>query len=76
MRSPARKRFATTSERGSPKPNARDGFGEVEGLSTSVAAAEDKIAQIEAQQEEKQSPIFLGLPNLSQLTARTSEATE
>ncbi|WP_251059411.1 MULTISPECIES: hypothetical protein [unclassified Streptomyces] len=51
-------------------------FGEVEGLSTSLAAAEDKIAQIEAQQEKKQSPVFLGLPSLSQLTARTSEATE
>jgi hypothetical protein len=38
--------------------------------------AEDKIARIEAQQEKKQSPVvFLGLPSLSQLTARTSEAT-
>ncbi|MGW1520741.1 tyrosine-type recombinase/integrase [Streptomyces sp. NPDC002287] len=54
----------------------REGWlGEVEGLSTSLAAAEDKIAQIEAQQEKKQSPVFLGLPNLTQLTARTSEAT-
>ncbi|MFF2331199.1 MULTISPECIES: integrase [unclassified Streptomyces] len=51
-------------------------FGEVECLSTSLAAAEDKIAQIEAQQEKKQSPVFLGLPNLSQLTARTSETTK
>ncbi|MFE7398810.1 hypothetical protein [Streptomyces sp. NPDC057557] len=51
-------------------------FGEVEGLSTSLAAAEDKIAQIEAQQEKKQSPVFLGIPNLSQLTARISEATK
>ncbi|MEV5122087.1 hypothetical protein AB0K49_04675 [Streptomyces decoyicus] len=51
-------------------------FGEVEGLSTSLAAAEDKIAQIEAQQEKKQSPVFLGLPSLSQLATRTSEATE
>ncbi|MER8087830.1 hypothetical protein ACIO6T_37150 [Streptomyces sp. NPDC087532] len=51
-------------------------FGEVEGLSTSLAAAEDKIAQIEAQQEKKQSPVFLGLPTLSQLTARTSEVEE
>jgi hypothetical protein len=50
-------------------------FGEVEGLSTSLAAAEDKIAQIEAQQEKKQSPVFLGIPNLAQLTARTGEAT-
>ncbi|WP_179892289.1 hypothetical protein [Streptomyces sp. rh34] len=46
------------------------------GLSTSLAAAEDKIAQVEAQQEKKQSPVFLGLPSLSQLTARTGEATE
>ncbi|MFF2945479.1 hypothetical protein ACFVSQ_37140 [Streptomyces niveus] len=42
----------------------REGWlGEVEGLSTSLAAAEDKIAQIEAQQEKKQSPVFLGLPS-------------
>ncbi|MER7049284.1 hypothetical protein [Streptomyces jumonjinensis] len=52
------------------------GGGEVEGLSTSIAAAEDKIAQIEAQQEKKQSPVFLGLPSLAQLTARTSEAAK
>jgi hypothetical protein len=51
------------------------GVGEVEGLSTSLAAAEDKIAQIEAQQEKKQSPVFLGIPNLAQITARTGEAT-
>ncbi|MEU9033061.1 hypothetical protein AB0D46_37295 [Streptomyces sp. NPDC048383] len=44
--------------------------------STSLAAAEDKIAQIEAQQEKKRSPVFLGIPSLSRLTARTSEATE
>ncbi|MGW6883075.1 hypothetical protein ACWGEU_22760 [Streptomyces goshikiensis] len=55
----------------------REGWlGEVEGLSTSLAAAEDKIAQIQAQQEKKQSPVFLDLPRLSQLTARTSEATK
>ncbi|MEU8892800.1 hypothetical protein [Streptomyces sp. NPDC048442] len=42
----------------------------------SLAAAEDKIAQIEAQQERKQSPVFLGLPALSQLTARNNEATK
>ncbi|MGQ4490249.1 tyrosine-type recombinase/integrase [Streptomyces sp. SAS_281] len=54
----------------------REGWlGEVEGLPTSLAAAEDKIAQIEAQQERKQSPVFLGLPSLVKLTARTSEAT-
>ncbi|WEV23761.1 hypothetical protein OYE22_00120 [Streptomyces sp. 71268] len=32
--------------------------------------------QIAAQQEKKQSPIFLGLPSLTQITARTSEAIE
>ncbi|MEU3256006.1 hypothetical protein [Streptomyces sp. NPDC006997] len=51
-------------------------FGEGEGPSTtSLAAAEDKIGQIEAQQERKQSPVFLGLPSLAKLTARTSKAT-
>ncbi len=44
-------------------------------LSACLIAAEDKIAQIEAQQEKKQSPVFLRLPTLTQLTARTSEAT-
>ncbi|MFB6514097.1 hypothetical protein ACFCW4_33085 [Streptomyces virginiae] len=40
------------------------------------ASLRNKIAQIEAQQEKKQAPVFLGRPSLTQLTARTSEATK
>jgi hypothetical protein len=73
------RRSSTASRHTSPRiaEAEREGwFGGIEGLTTSLAAAEDKIAQIEARQEKKQSPIFLGLPTLSQLTARNSEATE
>lgn len=41
----------------------REGWlGEVEGLSVSLAAAEEKIAQLVSRQERKGSPVFLGLP--------------
>jgi hypothetical protein len=50
-------------------------LGEVQGLSVSLAAAEDKIGQIDTQQERRTSPIFLGVPSLNQLTARTPTAT-
>ncbi|GGW17777.1 tyrosine-type recombinase/integrase [Streptomyces rubiginosohelvolus] len=54
----------------------REGWlGEVEGLSTSLAAAEEKIAQLNANQERKESPVFLGIPTLDRLVARVSEAT-
>jgi hypothetical protein len=52
----------------------REGWlGEVEGLSTSLAAAEEKIAQLDARQERKDSPVFLGVPTFHQLIARTAE---
>ncbi|MFI1294462.1 hypothetical protein ACH4VM_39960 [Streptomyces sp. NPDC020792] len=54
----------------------REGWlGEVEGLSTSLAAAEEKIAQLDARQERKDSPVFLGVPTFHQLIARTVEGT-
>lgn len=62
---------ATTSKTGSPKPNAKDDSAKSKAR---PPATEEKIAQIEAQQEEKQSPVVLGLPSLSRLTARSSEA--
>ncbi|WP_279627581.1 hypothetical protein [Streptomyces albovinaceus] len=37
----------------------------MEGLSTSLAAAEEKIAQLNANQERKESPVFLGIPTLT-----------
>lgn len=48
-------------------------LGEVEGLSVSHAAAEEKIAQLEARQSRKESPVFLGIPSFEQIVARTSE---
>ncbi|MDX3708815.1 site-specific integrase [Streptomyces europaeiscabiei] len=48
-------------------------LGEVEGLSVSHAAAEEKIAQLEARQARKESPVFLGIPSFEQIVARTSE---
>ncbi|MFF9647275.1 hypothetical protein [Kitasatospora aureofaciens] len=54
----------------------REGWlGEVEGLSTSLAAAGEKIAQLDARQERKDSAVFLGVPTFDQLVARTIEAT-
>ncbi|MET7976400.1 site-specific integrase [Streptomyces mirabilis] len=51
----------------------REGWlGEVEGLSVSVAAAEEKIARLEARQAQKASPVFLGVPTFGQVVARTS----
>lgn len=51
----------------------REGWlGEVEGLSASVAAAEEKIARLEARQAQKASPVFLGVPTFDQVVARTS----
>ncbi|MCX5060370.1 site-specific integrase [Streptomyces sp. NBC_00452] len=48
-------------------------LGEVEGLSVSHAAAEEKISQLEARQARKESPVFLGIPSFEQIVARTSE---
>jgi hypothetical protein len=49
----------------------REGWlGEIEGLSVSLAAAEEKIAQLEAREEARKSTVFLGIPSLSKLAAR------
>ncbi|WP_254400917.1 integrase [Streptomyces sp. AC555_RSS877] len=49
----------------------REGWlGEVEGLSTSLAAAEEKIAQINARQERRDSPVFLGIPGIAEVAGR------
>ncbi|PJE96559.1 site-specific integrase [Streptomyces carminius] len=49
-------------------------FGEVEQLSVSRTAAEEKIAQLESRKNRKDSPVFLGTPSFDQLIARDSEA--
>lgn len=48
-------------------------LGEVEGLSTSLAAAEEKIAQLDTRQERRDSAVFLGIPTLDQIAARTGD---
>ncbi|MCX4428350.1 hypothetical protein [Streptomyces mirabilis] len=51
----------------------REGWlGEIEGLSTSRAAAEEKIAQLDARQQRRDSPVFMGIPTFDQLVARAS----
>ncbi|MFJ5820273.1 tyrosine-type recombinase/integrase [Streptomyces sp. NPDC093108] len=52
----------------------REGWGgEVEGLSTSRAAAEEQIAQLDARLDRKESPVFLGIPSFEQIVARGSD---
>ncbi|HEY9328571.1 MAG TPA: site-specific integrase [Streptomyces sp.] len=53
----------------------REGWlGEVEALSVSKSAADEKIAQLDARQDRKESAVFLGIPSFSQVVARTSGA--
>ncbi|MGW0775205.1 tyrosine-type recombinase/integrase [Streptomyces sp. NPDC002835] len=52
----------------------REGWlGEVEGLAVSHAAAEEKIARLDARQDRKDVPVFLGVPSFEQVVARSSE---
>lgn len=54
----------------------REGWlGEVEGLSVSLAAAEEKIAELAARQDRRQSPTFLGIPSFAQASGRGSTTT-
>jgi hypothetical protein len=53
----------------------REGWlGEAEGLRVSLTAADEKITQLDARQERKKSPIFLGVPLFDQVVGRTSES--
>ncbi|MEV4999106.1 hypothetical protein [Streptomyces niveus] len=52
----------------------REGWlGEVEGLSTSLAAAEEKITQLTLRQEKRKSPVFLGVPAFDQVAGRKTD---
>lgn len=54
----------------------REGWlGEVEGLSVSLAAVEEKIAELAARQDRRQSPTFLGIPSFAQASGRGSTTT-
>ncbi|MFF0062699.1 tyrosine-type recombinase/integrase [Streptomyces sp. NPDC005279] len=53
----------------------REGWlGEAEGLSVSLAAAEEKISQLDGRQDRRSSQVFLGVPSFDQITSRTSTA--
>jgi hypothetical protein len=47
-------------------------LGEVEQLAVSLSAAEEKIEQIDNQRKRKESPIFLGIPEIGQLSVSTA----
>ncbi|MFJ3798499.1 tyrosine-type recombinase/integrase [Streptomyces sp. NPDC090088] len=50
----------------------REGWlGEIEGLDASRAGAEDKLAQVDAEQRRSQQVVDLGMPTFSQLAGRT-----
>ncbi|MGB8941888.1 MAG: site-specific integrase [Streptomyces sp.] len=50
----------------------REGWlGEVEGLSVSLTAAEEKIAQLAARQDRRQAPVFLGVPTFTEVVGRS-----
>ncbi|MFF2126545.1 hypothetical protein ACFVW1_14285 [Streptomyces olivochromogenes] len=38
-------------------------------------AAEEKIAQLDASQKKKESPVFMGIPSFSQIAVHTSFST-
>ncbi|MFD5700282.1 hypothetical protein [Streptomyces lasiicapitis] len=51
----------------------REGWlGDVEGFSVSLAAAEDKIARLNARQDRRSSQVFLGVPSFGQIAPQTS----
>ncbi|MEV6280281.1 hypothetical protein [Nocardia sp. NPDC051832] len=53
----------------------REGWlGEIEGHSVSLAAAEEKLAQLDAQQVRKDAPVFLEILTLDQVIARKGDA--
>ncbi|MER6174029.1 MULTISPECIES: recombinase [Streptosporangiaceae] len=52
----------------------REGWlGDVEQLTVSLAATDDKISQIDARERRKDSPVFIGMPPIGQLVVREAE---
>ncbi|MEY9969576.1 hypothetical protein ABIA33_007665 [Streptacidiphilus sp. MAP12-16] len=47
-------------------------LGEVEGLETSLAGAEEKLAQMDASSARRASAIDLGMPTFSQIAGRAT----
>lgn len=51
----------------------REGWlGEAEGLAVSLAAAQEKLTQINAQQQRRRAPVYLGIPTLDDSAGRAS----
>ncbi|MGW8331179.1 hypothetical protein ACWGLE_25180 [Streptomyces sp. NPDC055897] len=51
-------------------------LGEVEGLSVSLDAADQKISQLDERDSRKTSPVFIGVPVFERITGRTIENEE
>ncbi|MGA5703044.1 hypothetical protein [Peterkaempfera bronchialis] len=51
-------------------------LGEVEGLTVSLSAAEEKLAQLAARKERRQSATFLGMPPFTQASGRGRNDSE
>ncbi|OOV21093.1 hypothetical protein SM007_35050 [Streptomyces avermitilis] len=49
-------------------------LGEIEGLQVSLASAEEKITQLDAEQVRQHQVIDLGMPSFSQIATRISTA--
>lgn len=48
----------------------------VEQLTVSLSATDDKISQIDAKERRKNSPVFVGMPPISQLVVREAESRD
>jgi hypothetical protein len=52
----------------------REGWlGDVEQLTVSLAATDDKISQIDINDRRKSAPVFVGMPAISELVVREAE---
>ncbi|MGW6837056.1 hypothetical protein ACWGCI_27145 [Streptomyces sp. NPDC054949] len=51
-------------------------LGEVEGLSVSLDAADQKISQLDERDSRKTSPVFIGVPVFERITGRTIDNEE
>ncbi|MER6572854.1 hypothetical protein ABT288_43560 [Streptomyces sp. NPDC001093] len=49
-------------------------LGEIEGLQVSLASAEEKLTQLDAEQVRQRQVIDLGMPHFSQIATRISTA--
>lgn len=50
-------------------------LGEVDGLHVSLAGAQDKLAQLDAETARRSTAVDLGMPPFGQIAVRTEEAS-